>query len=78
MTVTPLALGLLVDQQDSAIYENVAAIFYMSIFGMVGGLSGTYFDFFSAHAQTLLSHINIIENFVRYSVGSSATIWVST
>lgn len=69
MAITPLALGLLVDQRDSAIYENVAAIVYMRTFGMVGGLTGTYFDFFTTHAQTLFSHINIIGKFVHYPYG---------
>lgn len=70
IAVAPMILSILVDQQDSVVYENLAAIVYMRTFGMVGGLTGTYFDFFSTHAQTLFSHINIIGKFVDYPYGN--------
>lgn len=70
IAVAPMILSIFVDQQDSVIYENLAAIVYMRTFGMVGALTGTYFDFFSTHAQTLFSHINIVGGFVDYPYGN--------
>ena len=66
IAVAPISTGLFVSQDDSVLYENVVAIIYMRTFGMVGAITGTYFDFFSTHSYTLYSHINIIGKFMHY------------
>ena len=43
----------------------------MRTYGMVGALTGTYYDFFSQNPQTLYSHINVMGMFIRYPYAAS-------
>lgn len=67
----PLTIGLFVNEDASVLYENIAAIVYMRTYGMVGALTGTYYDFFLHNPQTYYSHINVVGAFVAYPYQAS-------
>ncbi|MFL9924596.1 hypothetical protein PQR62_09990 [Herbaspirillum lusitanum] len=66
MMIAPLILGIFLTEDDSVLYENFVALVYMRIFGMVGALTGAYYDFFSQSTVTLYSHINILGKLFGY------------
>jgi hypothetical protein len=62
----PLSFGLFLSEDASGIYDVVSALIYMRTYGMVGALSGTYFDFFSQNPLTHYSHINLVRSLIAY------------
>ncbi|ONN67092.1 hypothetical protein [Herbaspirillum sp. VT-16-41] len=66
MMAGPVLLGLFYSADDSVLYENFMALVYMRIVGMVGALTGVYYDFFAQSAVTLYSHINVLGRLFGY------------
>jgi hypothetical protein len=67
----PLLLVELVDIDQSPLLENIVALVFMRTFGMVGALTGIYYEFFSRNEFTYFSHINFVQLFVEYPYSMS-------
>ncbi|WP_418314679.1 hypothetical protein [Piscinibacter sakaiensis] len=68
---SPLIMEIFIGGESSPVYDGVVALVYMRTFGMVGVLTGIYYDFFLYNPFTLYSHINIIGTFFEYPYNAS-------
>lgn len=64
--VLPLLLLWAVEVENSPLLEYIAAMVFMRTYGMVGSLTGLYYEFFSFNPLTYFSHINVVGLFVEY------------